>query len=392
MKNLLYAIVIAFCATTLSFADDCSFSLKVNDSSGSGYAEAVADSFSGVMALNGCAKLDEGAEYAIEIDLTDLHASKKLNPLGMAVAGGLSSARKVRGHATISVKAKSSDDSYSSTTETAPPTHEFFSGWRKPRDIKKRAAQEAAVAAALSFLKEDVGVSKPVRTKKPVSDIITEDRDLWPILGAGLTDIAIHESGHFVNARLTGHRAHFQGNDSRTFNAGPDLTLGFSVLFAHHMNEDQLLPLLPDVLYDFSGVETANGVQYYDNDGNPITSHGSRDQALIAYSGIFFQNMTNEYILTKHPNLINEDKPFLKGMFLMNVLLPAFYTTWGSEDPNSDLKLLRQGLEADKWQVNAMVLVPSAVDVYRYYHPEKKKLKTWARVAKLIPLAICLSQ
>ena len=166
---------------------------------------------------------------------------------------------------------------------------------------------------------------------------------------------------------------------------------GFSLLYAHHIGDDQLLPLLPDVIYEFDVFNTPNGPEYRDEYGQLI-SHGRRDHAFLAYSGIFTMNITNEVLLTRHPDLIDRDRPFQKGMFFSNIFIPLFYTFKGYDDPNSDLLLVQRSTGLDRWQVNAMVIVPAALDVYRYYHPEKKKLRRISRIAKLIPVIICLSQ
>jgi len=269
---------------------------------------------------------------------------------------------------------------------------EFFSGYHRSRAVKKRAVQEAAYELAAGFLSSvrETGF-QAVKPGFGASDLLTEDADLWPILGASLTGLVIHETGHIMSAYMTGHTPEIRGNDSRTFDTGPELVAGLSILFAHHIGEDSHLPLLPDILYDFHPVQTSNGMAFVDNNGAPV-SHGRRDHSFIVYSGIMYQNATNEYLLTKHPDLINKDEPFLKGLFFMNVFLPSFYTVWGYQNENSDLKLLRESLDYEKWKVNAMVLAPSALDVYRYYHPEKKKLRAYSRIAKLIPVIICLSQ
>jgi hypothetical protein len=132
-------------------------------------------------------------------------------------------------------------------------------------------------------------------------------------------------------------------------------------------------------------------VQYLDEAGNAVHD-GQRRHALIAYSGILFQNLANEYLLTKDPYLIDRDDPFKKGMFWGNIIVPGFYTFQGYDDPNSDLKLLQQDLGWDRWAINTMVLAPLAIDLYRYYHPEKKKLRRYARIAKILPVLIILSK
>jgi len=165
---------------------------------------------------------------------------------------------------------------------------------------------------------------------------------------------------------------------------------GFSVLFSHRLGDDMQFPL-PDALYDFASYNTPSGEQYLDDAGNQVHD-GQRRHAVIAYSGILFQNLANEYLLTKDPHLIDRDDPFKKGMFWGNIIVPGFYTFQGYDDPNSDLKLLQQDLGWGRWAINTMVLAPLAIDLYRYYHPENKKLRRYARIAKILPVIIILSK
>ncbi|MFH1539072.1 MAG: hypothetical protein ABIH66_08935, partial [bacterium] len=361
------------------------------DPANTGLADAAHVRFIETMTANGCF---ESADATLKITLTIgvIDADKDLNPQGVLLAGGYSSITKLDVTATVSLTAVQGDEEVFSETLTGRnSSHELFSGWRKARAVKKRAVETAADRLAASLLKEingpEADTAIPPRGN---GDLLNEDRDIWPIFGAALTDIAIHESGHLVNARLTGHKGHMQGNDSRTFTVSPHTVLGLTALFTHHVGDDQLF-MMPDVLYDFSSLRTDRGMEYLDENGAPV-SHGRRDHALIAYSGLLFQNITNEILLTRHPRLIDEDRPFLKGMFFFNLFLPMFYTFESRSDDNSDLRLLQQDIGYDKWQVNAIVLVPAALDAYRYYHPEKKRLRTYARIAKTIPVVICLSQ
>lgn len=372
-------------------AADCEFSLSTDDPANTGLGYAGHSRIVEVLEANGCTETKDAAlKITFRIDALD--SDRDLNPTGLLLAGGFSSITRLDVTATVSLTAtRDGGEIFSDTLTGRNSPHELFSGWRKARGVKKRAVEAAADRLASRLLAQlagpDAEIALPPRGN---GDLLNEDRDIWPIFGAALLDIAIHESGHFINARLTGHKAHMQGNDSRTFKVGAHTALGLTALFTHHVGDDRLF-MMPDVLYDFAPVRTPRGLEYRDENGVPV-SHGRRDHALIAYSGILFQNITNEILLTRHPRLIDEDRPFLKGMFFFNLFLPLFYTFESRSDANSDLRLLQQDLGYDKWQVNAIVLIPAALDAYRYYHPEKKRLRTYARIAKVVPVIICLSQ
>lgn len=394
LKIFFFLVAITFfCAGNA--ASECIFTAGAADPGNTGFGYAALGALKDTLAANGCAEAAQGAPGGFEIVLSidSLDSDKKLNAKGLLLAGGLSSAvaLEVTVEASISVTENGAPFHSEKITFRGIP-HEIYSGWRRSHGTKKRAVEDAAIELAAGFLKKIKGGNKPVAMpKRGAGDFLGEDRDVWPFLGGGFTAIGIHEFGHQFNARLTGHDADFKGNDSRTFNAGPETVAGVSALFALHLNEDQLLPLLPDVTYDFHGVQTPSGMEYVDENGQPV-SHGRRDHALLAYSGILFMNLSNEILLTRHPNLIDEDRPFLKGMFFSDIVIPAFYTFQGYADDNSDLLLLQRDLGYDRWAVNAIVLVPAALDLYRYYHPEKKRLRTYARIAKAVPVIICLTK
>lgn len=360
------------------------------------FGEAVETAVTSVMRANCFVphKKNEKPEILLVLKITGARSNRKANPVGMLLAGGISSATElnVAIEATLTARSGGKVIFRDNITYRNSP-QELFSGWIRSRAIKKRAIENAAKILTVRLVKELGGDSaSPVRPPRKASDLLTDDSDIWPVLKGGFTSIGLHEAGHAINARLLGHDVEFRGNDSRTFRAGPDMTLGLSLLFAHRTGEDMLLPLLPDVTYDFEPRQTPSGDIVYVNENGAPVSNGPRDSALLSYSGILYQNIASEYILTKHPRLIDEDRPFLKGMVLMNLFLPAFYTVKGYDDPNSDLLRLQSALGADRWQINTMVMLPAAIDFYRYYHPEKKKLRRYSRIAKLIPLIICLAE
>jgi len=332
------------------------------------------------------------SDEVVEIVFGEFFTKKEFNYQGLLLAGGVSSAmtKKVWVGAHADARSKDVTIFEKDVREYSSP-HNYYSAWRKTEGIKKRLVEKVTSDLIAEYLKCRFDIEKVKVPVRGNGDFLTEDSDLWPFLGGGFTALGIHEVGHHISARLAGHDAEFEGNDSRVFNIGLESVFLLSALWTHHIGDDQLLPLLPDVTYDFYPVDTSHGREYFDENGMPL-SHGKRDRAFIIYSGIMFQNLTNEILLTEHPDLIDIDRPFQKGMFFSNIIIPAFYTFQGYSDPNSDLLLLQKTLEWDRWAVNAMVILPSAIDLYRYYHPEKKSLRRVARIAKIIPVIICLSQ
>jgi hypothetical protein len=377
--------------------------VKVNDEAESGFGSATQNALAEILRLNGCETIDvagslapsnrEVLEFVFTIE--ELKTKRRFNPKGALLAGGLSSAYVNSVTVSARLDAASGGQSlFNKQLEYENNPHEIYSAWRRAEGTKKRASESAAHSLASDFLVESGWIENKENILSPVpppSDFLTKDSDIWSFVAGGLAGIAIHETGHFAGAALTGHNASFKGNDSRTFTAGPELSLFTSLLFSHRTGKDMLLPLLPDVVYDFDVFETSGGLEYADKNGVPI-SNGARDHSLLSYSGIMFQTFANEIILTRRPDLIEHDDPFAKGIFFINVVLPVFYMAHGYSDPNSDLLLMQKSSGLDRWQVNAMVAAPAALDAYRFYHPEKKKLRIYSRIAKLIPVVVCLTR
>jgi hypothetical protein len=125
------------------------------------------------------------------------------------------------------------------------------------------------------------------------------------------------------------------------------------------------------VKYGLIPVKDSSGeVAYYtDRDGN-LVSHGAQKRFVIASAGINSQTITSEWILTRHPRLAEESRPFLKGMLAFDILTSAGYALVGRKDPDGDLRGMSEALKVNDLIVGGMVLLPAVLDLYRYYHPD----------------------
>jgi hypothetical protein len=126
------------------------------------------------------------------------------------------------------------------------------------------------------------------------------------------------------------------------------------------------------VRYDLVSKKDENGnIRYADEEGNPI-SNGAQKQYAIASAGINSQNITSELILTLHPNLREERRPFLKGVLAFDLLVSVGYALIGRKDPDGDLRGMSEALDvSDKWMAT-LIFFPAAVDTYRYFYPESR--------------------
>lgn len=144
------------------------------------------------------------------------------------------------------------------------------------------------------------------------------------------------------------------------------------------------------VRYDLVSTKDENGhVRYTDEEGRPV-SDGAQKQYAIASAGINSQNITSEAILTLYPNLREERRPFLKGVLAFDILVSAGYALIGRKDPDGDLRGMSEALGVnDKWMAT-LVILPAAVDAYRYYYPESRWAPWVSRVSKGYLLGLAL--
>lgn len=122
--------------------------------------------------------------------------------------------------------------------------------------------------------------------------------------------------------------------------------------------------------------------------GRPLTN---REHYITASAGFNAQHIINEWILTRHPNLKDEDEPYLKGITAFNFWLTAGYaaTAFAGTGPNErDTKGMADSLGWNERWIGAIILVPTALDTYRYKHPDAKWAKTVSRLSKIAIIAL----
>jgi hypothetical protein len=136
------------------------------------------------------------------------------------------------------------------------------------------------------------------------------------------------------------------------------------------------------VRYDLTGVRQSSGeLAYIDRDGNPIPN-GAQKHFVIASAGIDMQNIASEWILTTHPHIREERRPFLKGMLTFNILTSIGYALVGRKDRDGDVRGMSEALGVRDEVIGVMLFVPAALDLYRYYYPGSVWAPWAARGAK----------
>lgn len=120
----------------------------------------------------------------------------------------------------------------------------------------------------------------------------------------------------------------------------------------------------------------------------------NREHYITASAGFNSQHIINEWLLTEHPNLKDEDEPFLRGMAGFNFWLTVGYAATafaGTGPPERDTKGMADSLGWNERWVGVMILVPTALDTYRYKHPDAKWAVTASRASKLLIIGLALA-
>jgi len=100
---------------------------------------------------------------------------------------------------------------------------------------------------------------------------------------------------------------------------------------------------------------------------------------VIDSAGFWVQQLGNEIILTRRPNLGHERAPLLKGLVAFNVLASAAYSGAAFARTGPVERDTRGMADSLKWKepaIGALILAPALLDAIRYFHPDAK-WATW---------------
>jgi len=107
-----------------------------------------------------------------------------------------------------------------------------------------------------------------------------------------------------------------------------------------------------------------------------------KEQYVIGSAGFDMQNINSELILWLAPSLRSRRHAFLKGILVLDVALSLGYgiTALAGIGPSqSDTNTMARGLGIPTWPIGIALIVPAALDVYRYLVPDSK----WAPFVSL---------
>lgn len=104
-----------------------------------------------------------------------------------------------------------------------------------------------------------------------------------------------------------------------------------------------------------------------------------RQEFVIDSAGFWVQQLGNEIVLTRRPNLRREHAPLLKGLVAFNVLASVAYSGAAFARTGPVERDTRGMADSLKWKepvIGALILAPAVLDAFRYFHPDAK-WATW---------------
>jgi len=118
-----------------------------------------------------------------------------------------------------------------------------------------------------------------------------------------------------------------------------------------------------------------------------------RREFVIDSAGFWVQEATDEWLLTRRPNLRHESAPFTKGVFAFNVLASAAYAGAAFARTGPVERDTRGMADALRWKepyVGLLILAPAVLDAVRYFNPNARWATWGSRGAKAFGAALVL--
>ena len=208
----------------------------------------------------------------------------------------------------------------------------------------RRLLALVAVFTAVTLTAELAGAQDTVQPAATSEKSATSNVLLF--LGGGALGLAAHESGHLLFDAIFDAHPGIQGVD---FHGIP-----------------------------FFAITHANGLP-------------PRQEFAIDSAGFWVQEGTNEWILTKRPNLAHESAPFTKGVFAFNVLASVAYAgaAFARTGPvERDTRGMADALGWKEPYVGLLILTPAVLDAVRYVRPGARWAVWGSRGAKIVSVAL----
>ena len=147
----------------------------------------------------------------------------------------------------------------------------------------------------------------------------------------------------------------------------------------------------------FDGIFDANpglkkvsfrGIPFFAITHDPVTP---RQEFIIDSAGFWVQEATNEWILTRRPNLRREHAPVLKGVVAFNVIASFTYAGAAFARTGPVERDTRGMAEALRWKepyVGLLILLPAILDAVRYFDPGARWAVWGSRASKIFGVVL----
>ena len=191
-------------------------------------------------------------------------------------------------------------------------------------------------------------------------------RGRWKAIGLGTAGLAIgfvaHELGHVLVNLGYGRVPEFEG-----------LRYGGIIPF-----------------FRISSGVSCNPQGCFDDDGEPIK--GGRTRAyLVTSAGFNVQHIVNEVLLSLDPWMQHHRSPLQKGILFFNMSLSIGYalSTWFQiKPPVGDIDGMSRAAQINPNWVALMVMIPTGLDIYRFFMPNSKWAPWVSRSSKVLFLGV----
>jgi hypothetical protein len=120
-----------------------------------------------------------------------------------------------------------------------------------------------------------------------------------------------------------------------------------------------------------------------------------RREFTVSSAGFWVQEATNEWLLTRRPNLRDEHAWLTKGLFTFNVLNSVGYAivAFAEAGPvQRDTRGMAASLNYDERAMGAVILAPALLDAYRYFRPGTGWAIWASRITKAGSVLLVLKQ
>jgi len=118
-----------------------------------------------------------------------------------------------------------------------------------------------------------------------------------------------------------------------------------------------------------------------------------RNHYLTASGGFNAQHLFDEWILTHHPHLKDENNPYFKGMLTFSYWLSIGYglnAFTGNGPDKRDTKGMAEAARISEGLIGVLVLTPALLDAYRYNHPDARWARNASRAVKLLTIGLAV--